>query len=117
MNTTDDGLDLRIAATIRSLNDTFRTSGQGGRFIMTRGVSVMLEHLKIAAIQYVRGFCKFDADNDPWHEHDFGSFEVQGEKLFWKIDYYDKSMESGSEDPSDPSQTTRVLTIMLASEY
>jgi hypothetical protein len=45
------------------------------------------------------------------------SFELEGEKLFWKIDYYDLAGEFGSEDPTDPKKTLRVLTIMLAEEY
>ena|ERR1039458_445062 len=117
MSITEDGLDLQKAAAIRALNDSFRVSFAGGKIVMTHGVNSLPEHLKTAALEYVRGFAKFDADNDPHHEHDFGSVEVKGEKLFWKIDYYDKTMEYGSEDPSDPAQTTRVLTIMLASEY
>jgi Protein of unknown function (DUF3768) len=59
----------------------------------------------------------FIEDNDPHGEHDFGSFEIEGRKLFFKIDYYDKDMRFGSEDPSDPSKTARVLTLMLAEEY
>jgi uncharacterized protein DUF3768 len=50
-------------------------------------------------------------------EHDFGSFEVEGRTIFFKIDYYDKSMTYHSPDPSDPSVTERVITIMLVDEY
>jgi Protein of unknown function (DUF3768) len=63
----------------------------------------------------VRAACL--AHNDPYGEHDFGNFTLAGRKFFWKIDAYDANMEFGSEDPADPSQTTRVLTIMLAEEY
>ncbi len=62
-------------------------------------------------------FSEFTADNDPHSEHDFGSFELVGRKFFWKIDYYDKRCEFGSDDPADPEKTTRVLTVMLAGEY
>ena len=64
-----------------------------------------------------RQFSAFTPRNDPHGEHDFGNFEIAGQKFFWKIDYYDERMEFGSENPNDPGQTTRVLTIMLASEY
>ena len=56
-------------------------------------------------------------DNDPHREHDFGSFEIEGETYFFKIDYYALDMIGGSEDPADPEKTTRVLTIMRADEY
>ena len=65
----------------------------------------------------VQSFSSFTKENDPHGEHDFGSFEVTGHKIFWKIDYYDAAMQFGSEDPTDPVKTTRVLTIMLAEEY
>jgi hypothetical protein len=59
----------------------------------------------------------FTNDNDPYGEHDFGAFDVDGARLFWKIDYYDRSLSGGSPDPTDPAVTCRVLTIMLAWEY
>ena len=50
-------------------------------------------------------------------KHDFGAFEVEGHRLFFKIDYYAPDMQHGSEDPADPTKTVRVLTLMLAEEY
>jgi hypothetical protein len=65
----------------------------------------------------VRTLDRFDSGNDPHCEHDFCSFEIYGESYFAKMDYYDLAVRYGSEDPSDPTQTTRVLTIMRAEEY
>jgi hypothetical protein len=105
------------AEKIRDLNDAFRRSFAGGKVMMTAGVAALSIVTKSKALEAVRMFDAFTADNDPHGEHDFGNFEVDGRKFFWKIDHYDAAMEFGSEDPADPTKTTRVLTIMLASEY
>jgi hypothetical protein len=49
--------------------------------------------------------------------HDFGALEVDGERFFFKIDYYDRDIRYGADDPANPVNTTRVMTIMFASEY
>ena len=102
---------------IRDLNDAFRTSFQGGKVVLSAAVNDRDPDLNHDLFGKVRGFDAFSGDNDPYGEHDFGSLDIAGDKFFWKIDYYDKSMEFGSEDASDPTQTTRVLTIMYASDY
>ena len=104
-------------ARIRELNDAFRRSFSGGKVTMTAGVYALPDMVKAAALQKAATFDEFNEDNDPHGEHDFGSFELCGRKFFWKIEYYDRAMEYGSEDPSEPEQTTRVMTVMLASEY
>jgi hypothetical protein len=65
----------------------------------------------------VRTFDAFAEENDPYGEHDFGAFDFDGQRFFWKIDYYNPPLEVHSEDPTDPSKTRRLLTVMLADEY
>jgi Protein of unknown function (DUF3768) len=102
---------------IRVLNDNFRTTFIGGQVFVSAGVSELPMDIKAEALLAVRSFKDFNGGNDPYAEHDFGSFEVAGDTFYWKIDYYDIDCRYGSEDPADPVRTTRVLTIMLAAEY
>src|SRR5215469_16559579 len=97
--------------TIAMLNDQFRRSGQG--ITVTQGVQVLGD--LIGLINEIRRFDDFTEDNDPYEEHDFGTVYWFGEKVFWKVDYYDETLTYG-EDPLSP-KCRRVLTIMLASEY
>jgi hypothetical protein len=102
---------------VRLLNDNFRTTFIGGQIVMTQGVNELPLDTKARALIAVRSFDQFTSDNDPHREHDFGSFEIEGEAYFFKIDYYALDMDGGSEDPADPEKTARVLTIMRADEY
>jgi len=104
---------------IRNLNDTFRTSlfPAMGKLMFSDVLSQYPDAERQKIIGKVIEYDTWTEDNDPYGEHDFGAFDYMGDKLFWKIDYYDKNLEYGSEDPSNPGMTTRVLTIMLASEY
>jgi len=102
---------------IRELNDAFRHTFTGGRVLLTPGINALPPDARSAVLERIRTFDAFDGDNDPHHEHDFISFEIDGQTFFAKIDYYDLAMRYGSEDSTDPAQTTRVMTIMLAEEY
>ena len=111
--------DNKSRERVRDLNDTFRKTLDPtlGRMVLTAGVDALPSDVRAMAIRKVATFEVFDADNDPHGEHDFGSFDLAGDKFFWKIDYYDPKLEFGSDDPADPSKTTRVLTLMFAMEY
>jgi hypothetical protein len=105
------------ATRIAALNDAFRQGSGAGRLAITSGVTALGGRALIDIMQAVRDFASFDSANDPHGEHDFGSFTWRTERLFWKIDCYDRQLQFGSPDPTDPAVTTRVLTIMLAAEY
>jgi predicted esterase len=87
------------------------------QLVITHGVGARGWDFIARALAAVRDFADFTPENDPHGEHDFAIFEIDGMQLNWKIDYYDRTLKYGSEDPSDPEKTRRVLTIMLAEEY
>lgn len=103
--------------TIASLNDRLRKEGIGGQVMITHGIKALADDVRANVIQAVRNFDDFSSDNDPYKEHDCASLTVAGEKVIWKIDYYDRDLQFASEDPADESITSRIMTIMLANEY
>ena len=104
-------------AEIRRLNDELRTAGKGGRVVLTLGIQELGEQLLSKVLAAVASFDAFNKENDPYGEYDCAIIEVEDLRVLFKIDYYNRTLEQGSENPADPSITTRVLTVMLASEY
>jgi len=103
---------------IARLNDLCRTAiGITGRLAQTDGIRAMSQADQSRIRELVETFDDFNDANNPHGERDFGAFDYKARRVFWKIDYYDKALTYGSDDPSDASRTLRVLTIMLASEY
>lgn len=108
---------MTLHTQIAALNDKARSSFQGCRLYITQGISRFAEEDQEIIFSKVRTFNEFNEDNDPYGEHDFGSFSYQGQKIYWKFDYYDTLDQYRSPDPSNTQITNRVLTILLAEEY
>jgi len=107
----------RRTAEIRRLNDDLRQHGRGGQVLMTNGISAFSVDVVNGIFDAIRLFDSFTTDNDPFGEHDCAVQEVDGRRIIWKIDYYDRSRRYGSQDPANPKVTCRVMTVMLAEEY
>jgi hypothetical protein len=95
--------------TIAQKNDLARTTFFNCRVVVSEALSRSPK--KEDVITAVREFNAFTPDNDPHGEHDCAFFEVDGERFFFKFDYYDENYEFYQEDGK------RVLTIGFASDY
>ena len=102
---------------IRALNDELRRNLTVGIAFITVGVAALGAEAVARIVRTIAVYDDFCHANDPYEEHDFGAFEADGQTVFFKIDYLDKTLASHSPDPADPSVTERVITIMLAEEY
>jgi hypothetical protein len=105
------------AARIRELNDQLRCNGNGGRVVITRGIQALGYDGVGRVLTAVARFDNFTEDNDPWGERDCAVLDVEGRRVVFKVDYYDRRLTAHSPDASDPAVTERVLTVMLAEEY
>ena len=106
---------------IAALNDELRndpTQRHLGFITMTQGVAA-LSWVKVLAKLASLETKDFPAGDDPYGEHDFAAFEVDGERLYFKIDYFERGSDltAGAEHPENPETTERVLTVMFREEY
>ena len=121
-------------ARIARLNDLARSAmGVACTAVATVGFRSLPEADQSRVRELIETFDAFTEDNDPHGERDFGTIYQLGdgrwtterprlrdderERVFWKLDYYDRAMRFASEDAANPTVTRRVLTIMLADEY
>lgn len=119
---------------IARLNDLARSAmGVACTAVATVGFRSLTAADQSCVRELIETFDAFDEDNDPHGERDFGIiYQLEGgswtterprvpederERVFWKLDYYDRDMRFASEDAADPAITRRVLTIMLSDEY
>ena len=119
---------------IARLNDLARRAmGVACTAVATVGFRSLPEADQSCVRNLIETFDVFDEDNDPHGERDFGTIyqladgrwtterprlrEDERERVFWKLDYYDRAMRFASDDAADPAITQRVLTIMLSDEY
>ena len=121
-------------ARIARLNDLARQAmGVACTAVATPGFRSLPEADRSRVRELIETFDAFTEDNDPHGERDFGTIYQLGdgrwtterprvrhderERVFWKLDYYDRDLRFASEDAADPARTRRVLTIMLSDEY
>ncbi len=114
----------KITKRIAQLNDTFRAltmkpdSEQTlGKTFYTASISALPPQDVLSIKEKVRLFDEFNESNDPYGEHDFGSFMHNDQKVYWKIDYEDPALEYQSNDTFDNGVQNRRLTIMLSHEW
>ncbi len=76
---------------IRALNDELRQYLLGGVAMITPGIATLGQTAVEPLASYTDDFCH---ENDPYEEHDFGAFDAEGARIFFKIDYYDKTLQN-----------------------
>lgn len=111
----NDQLRARFGLRAEETNDLFSIPGH---FVLTPGIAGLpAQDLRLLCEQ-ICTFDDFTPGNDPYGEHDFGMLRFNGDKVYWKFDYFSGAdCNFGTEHPDDPKRSYRVMTVMLAEEY
>ena len=67
--------------------------------MITSGIQALGTEGAARVLGAVAGFDAFTADNDPYGEHDCAILTVDGLRVLFKIDYYDRELAYHSPDP------------------
>ena len=114
----DASIDLIASDNDKLRQSIFDMKHMGkNKLVLSHDVSQLNPIDKLEVLKLVRDFKTFTSGDDPWGEHDFGSFDFKDIKYFWKIDYYDNDLKFHSEDKLNAEKTIKVLTVLRASEY
>jgi hypothetical protein len=73
-----------------------------GHAVMTAGVATLGPEAVARIVKTIAVYDDFCHANDPYGEHDFGSFEADGQRIFFKIDYLDKALTAHLAQPIRP---------------
>ena len=113
----DANIDLIASDNDKLRQSIFNSLGKN-KLVLSNDVSQLNLIDGIEVLKLVREFKTFNrGEDDPYGEHDFGSFDFKDINYFWKIDYYDNDLKFHSEDKLNAEKTIKVLTVMKASEY
>lgn len=114
------------AALIAEQNDIFRKAVCGHeiaeripprRLVLTQAVDAQGPAFTMVALKRIALFSEFNVDYDPHGWHEFGEVEVNGRRIWFKVDLYDIAYNMGSETPHDVEKTRRVLTVLFPEYY
>ena len=113
-----------IIKRIARLNDIFRASilkpapdQSLGQVFCTASIMALPKADIQSIAEKVSLFDDFNEGDDPYGEHDFGSFTFKGKKIYWKIDYKDPSLEYKPNETTEPLEPNRILTILFSHEW
>ncbi len=111
-----DRWDERLEKTIGEIFSPFNKNSHAFNVNITPEVAES-EHL-IEILEAVQNHRKFPKGDDPYGLHDFGAFEVDGRRWYFKFDFYeDEKMQWGWDPLDEHRRAYRLLTIMCSSEY
>ncbi len=92
---------------IRVLNDQLRHNLTTGTAFLTAGIAALGAEAVARIVKTIAVYDDFCHTNDPYEEHNCGSFEVDGHAIFFKIDLYEEPVSHSGSDASEYHERER----------